>query len=276
MVEYVEFISTTNPGEVICAPLEDIISIEDLDEVTLMELMTESIEIVSIKDNEEVLRRMVPEAIGIGRPTNHEEFQKGVNLARGVYVDFLSLFFDEKVQDAFLSSLGPLTEYQKGVSYHDKFLEDFIRRSEQEPTKEAPNGHVAAYDLLIQYSEDLIRKGSRLPKILRPFAADVLADTRRDEAEKKRPRPKHPHERAGRKRVYFFRDKALDIAILALVREGWQEVRNEKKIPSNWPYLDREWADSAVFGVAVATGKTFAAVKGATTNYRRQRRSKYQ
>ena len=276
MVEYVEFISTTNPGEVMFAPLEDIISIEDLDEVTLTELMTESTEIVSIKDNEEVLRKLAPVPSDIGSPTDYEEFQEGVYLAKEVYFDFLSLFINPKVEDGFASSLGLLTEYQKGVSYDDKFLEDLIRLYKQEPTKETPNAPVTAYDLLVQYSEDLIHEGKQFPQILRPFAAEVMGDTRRDEAEKKRPRPKHPHERAGRKRIYSIRDKGLDIAILALVREGWTEVGNEDKIPSDRPYSDSDWANSAVFGVAVATGNSFGAVKSATTKYRRQRRSKYQ
>ena len=251
---------------------EEIIQIEDMDDDGLIEYMIDIFDVILDKDNEEVLRKLEPKPSGIGRPTNHEEFQKGVYFAKRVYYNFLSLFINQKVEDGFASSLGFLTEYEKGISYHDEIPEYLLNLYVQEPTEEAPNVSVAAYDFLVQYSEDLILEGKTIPKILRKFAADVLADTRRDEAEKKRPRPKHPHERAGRKRKFSIRDKGLDIATLALVREGWTEVRNEDKIPSNWPYSDSDWADSAVFGVAVATGKTFAAVKGATNNYRRQRR----
>ena len=282
MVQLVKFISTTNPREVISAPPEDIISIEDLDEVTLIELMTESMEIVLIEDNKEVLGKLAPKLSGIGRPTNYEEFQKGVYLAKEVYFNFLSLFINPEVEDGFASSLGLSTKYKKDVFYHDKFLERLISLSEQEPTDEAPYGPVVSYDLLIQHSEVLIREGKRLPEILKAFIADVLADTHRDKGEKKRPRPKHPDESAGRKRVYFIRDKALDIAILALVQEGWTEVGNESKIPDKKDegkeldnpeqrYEDDAWADSAVFGVAAATGYSFGVVKTATTKYRRQR-----
>ena len=160
----------------------------------------------------------------------------------------------------FASSLGLLTEYKKGVSYHDKFLEYLIYLSEQEPTEEAPDGPSAAYDWLILCSEDLTREGKPLPGIIRGFSADVMGDTIRDETEKKRPRPKHPEEKRGRKRVYFIRDKALDIAILALVREGWTEVNNDEKIPVK-PYEENDWADSAVFALAVATGISFWTIK---------------
>ena len=275
MVNFVEFETTTCPGEVISAPADDIISVEDLDEVTKMELRTEFFEIMSPNDNEEVLRKLVPEPSGIGRPTNCEEFQNGVEFAKYVCCHFYSLFIDQKMEDGFASSLGRLTEYEKGVFYSDNYLEYLIGVSQQKPTEEAPNDPVTAYDLLIQHSENLIREGKPLPEILRGFLLDVLADTRRDEAKKKRPRPKHPHERAGRKRIYFIRDKGWDIAILALVREGWTEVGNEDKIPSDRPYSDSDWANSAIFGVAVATGNSFGAVKSATTKYRCQRRSKY-
>lgn len=270
MVEDVDFIYCSRSEQYYTFD-QDIIQIEDMDDDGLIEYMIDIFDIILDKDNEEVLRKLAPKPSGIGSPTNHEEFQEGVKLAQEVYFNFLSLFFNQKVEDGFASSLGLLTEYQKGVSYRDKLLEDLIRLYEQEPTKETPNGPVTAYDLLVQYSEDLIREGKQFPQILRPFAADVLADTRRDEAEKKRPRPKHPRERAGRKRIFFIRDKGWDIAILALVREGWTEVGNEDKIPSDWPYSDSDWANSAVFGVAVATGKSFGAVKSATTKYRRQR-----
>ena len=272
MVKFVWFESTTNPGEVICAPEDDIISVEDLDEVTKMELRAELIEITLTKDNEEVLRELLPVPCGIGRPTNYEEFQKGVEHAYYVYCYLHSLFIDQKMVDWFASSLGCLTEYEKGVSYHDKFLERLISLSEQEPTKEAPDGPVAAYDLLIQYSEDLIRDGKRLPEILASFSADVLADARRDKAEKKRPRPKCQKEKPGYKRAHFIRNKALDIAILALVREGWTEVGDESIIKTD--KKGREWANSAVFAVGRSTNNEFWTVKKATTKYRRQREHK--
>ena len=269
MVNYVEFESITNPGEVISAPADDIKSVEDLDNVTKMELMAELTEITLIKDNEEVLRKLAPKHCGVGRPTSYEEFQQGVEFAEDVYCHFFSLFIDPKMEDGFASSLGLLTEYQKGVSYRDKFLEYLICLSKQEPTDEAPDGPVAAYDLLIQYSEDLIREGKPIPEILRGFLAEVLADTRRDEAEKKRPRPKHQKEKPGNNRVHFIRDKALDVAILALVREGWTEVADESNIRTD--KMGREWANSAVFAVSTATGIKFDTVKKATAKYRRQR-----
>lgn len=269
MVNYVEFESTTCPGEVISAPADDIISVEDLEEVTKMELRTEFFEIMSLNDNEEVLRKLAPEPSGIGRPTNYEEFQQGVEFAEYVYYHFYSLFIDPKMEDWFASSLGPLTEYKKGVFYPDKFLEYLICLSKQEPTDEAPDGPVAAYDLLIHYSEDLIREGKPIPEILRGFLAEVLADTRRDEAEKKRPRPKHQKEKPGNNRVHFIRDKALDVAILALVREGWTEVADESNIRTD--KMGREWANSAVSAVSTATGIKFDTVKKATAKYRRQR-----
>ena len=271
MVEDGDFIYYSRSGYD-CSPDDEIIQIEDMDDDGLIEYMIDIFDVILDKDNEEVLRKLEPKPSGISRPTNHEEFQKGVYFAKRVYGNFLSLFINQKVEDGFASSLGFLTEYEKGISYHDEILEYLLNLYVQEPTEEAPKGPVAAYDLLVQYSEDLILEGKPIPKILRKFAADVLADTRRDEAEKKRPRPKHPHERAGRKRICSIRNKGLDITILALVREGWTEVGNEANIPSyRPPYSDSDWANSAVFGVAVATDKRFFTVKSATTNYRRQR-----
>ena len=145
---------------------EEIIQIEDMDDDGLIEYMIDIFDVILDKDNEEVLRKLEPKPSGIGRPTNHEEFQKGVYFAKRVYYNFLSLFINQKVEDGFASSLGFLTEYEKGISYHDEIPEYLINLYVQEPTEEAPNGPVAAYDLLVQYSEDLILEGKQFQKYL--------------------------------------------------------------------------------------------------------------
>ena len=287
MVEDDYFGTHSRPGVHLYHFEEDDIPIEDLDDDGMEEHWAKIFELILNKDNEEILRKLVPKPIGIGSPTNHEEFQKGVDFAKELYDVFLSQFIDQKVEDGFASSLGLLTEHEKRISYHEKHLESLLNLSEQEPTEEAPNGPVAAYDLLVQILEDSSREGKLFPQILRPFTADVFADTRRDKAEKKRPRPKHPNEKPGKKKIFHIRDKGLDIVVLALVREGWLEVGNESNIPDEKEernelenpeqrYDVDAWANSAVFGVAIATGMSFSAVKKATAKYRRQRRSKYQ
>ena len=153
MVEDDYFGTHSRPGVHLYHFEEDDIPIEDLDDDGMEEHWAKIFELILNKDNEEILRKLVPKPIGIGSPTNHEEFQKGVDFAKELYDVFLSQFIDQKVEDGFASSLGLLTEYQKGVSYHDKFLEYLIRLKEQEPTKESPNGPVTAHDLLVQHSE---------------------------------------------------------------------------------------------------------------------------
>ena len=287
MVEDDYFGTHSRPGVHLYHFEEDDIPIEDLDDDGMEEHWAKIFELILNKDNEEILRKLVPKPIGIGSPTNHEEFQKGVDFAKELYDVFLSQFIDQKVEDGFASSLGLLTEHEKRISYHEKHLESLLNLSEQEPTEEAPNGPVAAYDLLVQILEDSSREGKLFPQILRPFAADVFADTRRDKAEKKHPRPKHPNEKPGKKKIFHIWDKGLDIVVLALVREGWLEVGNESNIPDEKEernklenpeqrYEDDAWANSAIFGVAIATGMSFSAVKKATAKYRRQRGSKYQ
>ena len=268
---------------------EEIIQIEDMDDDGLIEFMMDRFDIILDKDHEEVLRKLAPEPFGIGSPTNHEKFQEGVKLADYVSRLFYSEFISQTVIDGYASSLGLLTKYEKGITYTEEFLEHLLNLYEQKPPEEAPTAPTIAYDLIVQHLEDLAREGKQPPPILWSFAADVYADTRRDKAEKKRPRPKHPNEKPGRKRNCYIRDKALDIAVLALVREGWLEVGNEDKIPlkkqeekekklenPKQRYEDDAWANSAIFGVAIATGMSFSAVKKATAKYRRQRGSKTQ
>ena len=198
-------------------------------------------DIESREHAERILEEVKQDAAALRKPTNYEEFERGVQLAKKSMERVL--YIHGTPAESFFGLISSTT-------LSVEFIDSVISISDKSRL---------AYDYLLQVASHLLRDYEPLPENLREWLVDVLDDM--VSKEEKRPYPKKetpgPDEFAN-----YARDNAIRITTLLLVRGGWTEVGNEASIKTD-DKTGKEWTNSAVFAVAKATGMSFEVVKSA-------------
>lgn len=202
-----------------------------------------------------MLQRAIQDSgVAMGKPTNYEEFQRGVQFAEQIMEACLYLYPGTMAENVALGY--EIVSKAKGIPLVEH-INSFINFSINKRW---------AFDSLIHISRDLNREGEPLPPGLREWLDDVLADQLLPNNKKKRPRPKRPPDPATKKPSRgpdsgpnFARQIVVYLVIKTLEGMGWTAVGNEADFE-----LDdkgREWGNSAALAVARASEWNFDTVR---------------
>ena len=192
-----------------------------------------------------ILQEVNQELVGLGKPTNYEEFERGVQLANKYFDASLVLKKSRQIVIPIMERCLGRVSFTPPNDIIDAAI--FISADDW-----------IVYDCLLHLASNSLRDNTPLSDNLREWLADVVSDM--VSKKKKRPRPIQP--RGPNKQRYIPRDLAIKSTIYQLVQCGWTEVGSEASIKTD-KKTDKEWANSAVFAVTKVTGLKFDAVKSA-------------